>query len=106
MSYRFVHDKRLGIQLPILMLDWEYFHHDTQEEILEKWEGIRGKIPDRIKEVEEQINQNQAALYEEENLQRAYQLNSKIADLASMINDLWIWYRMDESVSAKQLASL
>lgn len=99
MIYHFVYDRRLGIQLPKLADHWEHYHKETQEKILMEWETIRGTIPDRMKQLEEEINRKQAQLYEEENFERSCRLNSEIADLASTINDLWIWYRTNQKIS-------
>jgi gas vesicle protein len=99
LTCQFVYNRRLGIQLPRLAHDWEDYHNEAQEEILMKWETIRGRIPDRMKEIEEEINRKQAELYEEENFERSCRLNSEIADLASTINDLWIWYRTNQKIS-------
>ncbi|RSK28163.1 hypothetical protein EJF36_15440 [Bacillus sp. HMF5848] len=97
----FTFDNRLGIYLPQLNKSWESYDTSTQQTILLHWESIRGKIPDRIKELEEMINSKQAALNKEENFQVSCDLNSDIAELASIINDLWLWYRMNQTVSAK-----
>lgn len=92
MSY-FVYDYRLGILLPKLDKPFENYDKSTQEEIWLKWEQIRGTIPDRIKELEKQINDKQTQLGEEANFDITCKLNTEIAELASIINDLWIWYR-------------
>ncbi|MCF6138220.1 hypothetical protein [Pseudalkalibacillus berkeleyi] len=101
MNYSFHRDDRLGICLPVLNEPWERYSLETQEIILSKWESIRGRIPDRIKEIEQGINTKQLQLNNEENFERSCQLNSDIAELASIINDLWIWYRMDNHLSAR-----
>lgn len=101
MSYSFHRDDRLGICLPVLHEPWERYSLNTQENILTKWESIRGRIPDRIKEIEQGINAKQKQLNNEENFERSCQLNSEIAELASIINDLWIWYRMDNHLSTR-----
>ncbi|WLD92368.1 hypothetical protein [Alkalihalobacillus sp. AL-G] len=101
MTCSFVYDNRLGIKLPELEDTWEDYSKYTQESILSKWESIRGTIPDRIKDIEEEINNKQEQLNAEENFERSCQLNSDIADLASVINDLWIWYRTQNHVSLK-----
>lgn len=95
MNYSFVFQERLGIELLFLEKNWEDYDSRIQFEILEKWEIIRGKIPDRIKEIEQQINQKQQALGEEEDFHRSCQINSQISELASAINDLQIWFRVD-----------
>jgi len=97
----FLFDKRLGIPIPALEKEWEQYTGNTQQEILFHWEKIRGRIPDRIKELEDMINQKQAQLSNEDNFLKSCELNSDIADLASIINDLWLWYRTNQDVSEK-----
>jgi hypothetical protein len=99
MNNIFIFDDRLGIHLPNLERDWEEYSTEEQEQILFQWEKIRGKIPDRIAELEKEINKKQAELGEEFDFNRSCLLNSEIADLASIINDLWIWYRMHGNVT-------
>ncbi|MEY2193444.1 hypothetical protein AB7942_11955 [Neobacillus sp. BF23-41] len=97
----FSFDERLGIQLPDLTMELADYSIETQEEILLYWEQVRGSIPDRIGELEIQINQKQALLSNESNFPRSCQLNTEIAELASIINDLWLWYRANEVLSTK-----
>ncbi|MBY6085411.1 hypothetical protein [Priestia flexa] len=101
MQNMFLYNKRLGISIPVLANSWNEYTPALQEEILIQWEEIRGLIPDRIAEIERKINNKQAALEEEDNFQKSCQLNEEIAELASIINDLWIWYRTDQDISAK-----
>ena len=97
----FSFDQRLGIPLPELTVDWEEYSKETQQEILLHWEQIRGSIPDRIAELEQDINQKQEQLSNENDFPRSCQLNTDIADLASIINDLWLWYRANQTLSTK-----
>lgn len=103
--FSFVTDQRLGIPLPKLDLEWNQYDKKIQQEILLEWEKIRGRIPDRIKEIEEQINRKQAQLNDEANFERSCQLNSEIAEHASTINDLWLWYRMNQHISSPKIHS-
>ncbi len=96
-------DDRLGIQLPLLNKDWHEYGVAEQEGIVAEWEIIRGHIPDRIKELEVSINSRQAQLNVEENFERSCQLNSEISELASIINDLWIWYRTNQNVIEEKI---
>ncbi|MFC0187878.1 hypothetical protein ACFFJY_06225 [Fictibacillus aquaticus] len=89
----FREDERLGIKLPFLKLEWHQYSSEVQEAILLEWENIRGIIPDRIKEIENQINMLQTRLDHEENFPISCELNTSIAHHASVINDLWLWYR-------------
>jgi len=99
MEYEFIYDERLGIHVPSLYNDWEQYNDEIQSKILTDWEDIRGKIPDRIFDLEQLINAKQAKLNNEENFQVSCQLNSEIAELASIINDLWLWFRSSESIT-------
>lgn len=99
----FNHDERLGIPLPALPKDWEHFNENTQHSILLHWENIRGKIPDRIAHLEKEINHRLAELSNESDFMRSCKLNHEIADLASVINDLWIWYRTSEDSKESKL---
>jgi hypothetical protein len=101
MEHLFIYDERLGIPLPKLEKEWEEYSESEQHVILLHWEKIRGRIPDRIVELERIINQKQEELGEENDFRRSCALNSEIAELASIINDLWIWYRMNQTVSSR-----
>ncbi|MFT4414993.1 hypothetical protein ACLM5H_14120 [Fredinandcohnia humi] len=97
----FVLDERLGILLPQLNKEWEEYSEETQQQILLQWEIIRGHIPDRIAEIEDIINNKQEQLGNELNFQRSCELNSEISECASIINDLWLWYRLNQDISSK-----
>ena len=99
MEKYFLYDDHLGIEIPHLQEDWEDIPEKMQHAILLKWEQVRGKIPDRIKELEHYINAKQHHLNNEEDFEISCKLNSEIADLASIINDLWLWYRLTQNVS-------
>lgn len=102
MGQRFVFDERLGISLPNLTLDWEDYSVSEREDIVTRWEIIRGAIPDRVFQFEREINKKQAELFEEDNFQLSCMLNSDIAELASRINDLHIWYRMNQEIETRR----
>ena len=95
----FIYNKRLGIHIPAWTKNWEDYKEVEQRKMIDDWEVIRGKIPDRIKEIENLINCKQSQLEEEENFQKSCSLNSEISLLASTINDLWIWFRTDPQIS-------
>ncbi|MGD8191630.1 hypothetical protein ACQCN2_16740 [Brevibacillus ginsengisoli] len=101
MRYGFELDHRLGIPLPSLKQEWEDYTAEERASILLEWEEIRARIPDRIKELEVIINHKQNALSVEDNFQVSCQLNSEIAELASVINDLHIWFRIQQDHGAK-----
>lgn len=101
MEEHFSFDERLGIEIPVLELHWDDYPIETQQSILFHWEKIRGRIPDRIADIEKIINKKQLQLSDENDFKLSCQLNSEIADLASVINDLWLWYRANQHVSGK-----
>jgi hypothetical protein len=101
MEELFSFDERLGILLPVFTERWDHFSIEKQNRILLFWERIRGSIPDRIAELELIINQKQAQLSDESDFPRSCQLNNEIAEHASIINDLWLWYRANQTVSTK-----
>jgi len=94
-------NERLGILVPDIAMDWDQYSRETQHYILFHWEQIRGSIPDRIADLEQEINHKQGQLSDESDFPRSCQLNSEIAELASIINDLWLWYRTDQNLSTK-----
>ncbi|MHC0037365.1 hypothetical protein [Pseudoneobacillus sp. C159] len=97
----FQFNHRLGIPIPHLVDEWDEYNNETREAILFHWEKIRGSIPDRIADIETEINTKQHQLSNESDFKKSCQLNSEIADLASVINDLWLWYRTNQDLSAK-----
>ncbi|SEM38164.1 hypothetical protein SAMN05192533_102402 [Mesobacillus persicus] len=97
----FKFNKRLGISLPSIGQEWDDIAKETQDDILLHWELIRGSIPDRIADLEASINSKQAELNNESDFIRSCKLNSEIAELASIINDLWLWYRTHQDVTTK-----
>ncbi|MBO9131191.1 radical SAM protein [Bacillus sp. 165] len=103
MEQFFTYDERLGILIPAWKQEWEDIPVNVQNEILLKWEQIRGRIPDRIKELEHGINMKQHELSNEINFEKSCLLNSQIADLASIINDLWLWYRTNQNISTDKM---
>ncbi|GAA0382987.1 hypothetical protein [Bacillus horti] len=101
MSYEFKYDNRLGIALPVLDRDWEEYSLREQATILVEWEAHRSDIPERIKQIEAIINAKQEKLNIEENFIRSCELNHEIADLASTINDLNLWFRIQQDTDTK-----
>ncbi len=105
MNKYFIYDPRLKINLPQLNKQWDMYSVRIQNTILAEWETIRGGIPDRIVELEDEINTKQNSLNQEEDFKRSCELNEEISELASIINDLWIWFRMTQNVSMGKLHS-
>ena len=102
MNHYFLWDDRLGISLPALHQAWDRFSEAERTYIVTKWEDIRGTIPDRVLAFERIINAKQAELFEEEDFERSCGINSDIAELASRINDLHIWYRINQEIENKR----
>lgn len=101
MSYQFEFNHRLGISLPVLDKEWEDYSLEDQDQILVGWETHRSDIPARIKEVEQIIEHRQSDLNHEDNFQHSCEINSKICELASIINDLNIWFRIQQDTDRK-----
>ncbi|RBP03893.1 hypothetical protein [Rossellomorea aquimaris] len=89
----FSYNSRLGIQLPRLSKDWTTYSSQEQEMVLLEWERVRGMIPDRIQEIEVEIERLQTELAQADHFDRSCMINGEISERASEINDLWIWYR-------------
>lgn len=100
MEHYFIFNERLGIATPYIDEDWDEISVYTQQSILLKWEMIRGRIPDQIVILENTIRKKQNQLDNEEDFKISCLLNSDIAELASMINDLWLWYRVNQNISS------
>ncbi|WP_054024156.1 hypothetical protein [Bacillus sp. FJAT-28004] len=100
-AYRFVWNERLRIHIPVLEMEWEQYAAAVQLTIVLQWELIRGTIPDRVKEFEMFINEKQAELFEEDSFEQSCILNYEIADYASRINDLHIWYRLEQQLEPR-----
>lgn len=96
----FQHDERLGIQVPALKREWHDYSMDEKQEMMHRWEMIRGQIPDRIQELEKTINRKQFELDREEDFEQSCRLNTEISELASIINDLWLWFRTVPDVNS------
>lgn len=101
MSAIFRMDERLGIELPCLEKDWTDYTEKERSDILLYWEQIRGTIPEQIKRLEKKIVRKQVQLDEEENFETSCRLNSDIAELASTINDLHIWFRINQEIESR-----
>jgi len=101
LRYAFIHDERLGISLPSIPLEWEEYTSEERADILLAWEEVRATIPDRIIQVEAVIIEKTRQLSEEENFIRSCELNSEIHELASLINDLNIWFRVQQDHDTK-----
>ncbi|PLT27837.1 hypothetical protein [Peribacillus deserti] len=95
MRNNFMYDSRLGISIPDPPYGEDTYTGEEWEDFVLQWEGIKGTIPDRIKEIETIIHTKQNQLSQESNFELSCHINSEIADFASIINDLWLWYRKD-----------
>ena len=97
----FQFDERLGIEIPVIEKEWTSIASHDREQILWKWEQIRGTIPQRIFELERFIIHRQQELDQENNFVRSCTLNSEISEIASRINDLHLWYRTHQDFDVK-----
>lgn len=97
----FIYNERLGIPIPRLKQDFSAYPLEVQNAILIHWEQIRGTIPERITHLESMINHKLNLLNDEDDFEAACTLNYEIAEHASIINDLWIWYRTNQDITGK-----
>jgi hypothetical protein len=95
---QFAWNERLGIAVPALNRDWEQMSRSEQTSVLAVWETIRGTIPDHVKRFEEQITVKQDKLFDEDDFAVSCRLNADIAELASRINSLHIWFRTQQDL--------
>jgi hypothetical protein len=95
---QFQFSERHGISIPCLAEDWDNQSIEQQTAILARWEMIRGNIPDHIMRFESKIRIKQQQLFEEDDFEQSCLINGDIADLASRINDLNIWFRTQQDL--------
>jgi len=100
-NYCFIADHRLGINIPVFQKAWEGYSEKEQEEIIQLWERERAKIPDRIKKIEQEISEKQNVMLHL-SFEAYCELHKKIVDMASIINDLNIWYRTEGTITKKE----
>ncbi|WP_396136212.1 hypothetical protein [Brevibacillus brevis] len=82
-------------------MEWESYSDEERADILLEWEEIRATIPDQIIRIEAVIIEKTKQMSEEENFLRSCELNSEIHELASVINDLNIWFRVQQDHDTK-----
>ncbi len=97
-SFQFVFDKRLGISVPHFDKDWEDYTFEEQHKIIDLWEKERAKIPDRVKEIEQEILDKQEMMFKM-SFEDYVELHKEIVDMSSAINDLNIWFRTHGEIS-------
>lgn len=98
----FSYDRRLGIHLPVMLKEWTMYSSEEQEVILLEWERVRGTIPDRIGEIDVEIERLQEELAQEDDFERSCIINNEISERASEINDLWLWYRTNPEKTKRE----
>jgi hypothetical protein len=98
MDNYFSFNSRIQISVPSLQKKWDDYSIKEQELIVFEWEKIRGSIPDKIKYFESMINKKQEQLNNEADFDKSCALNQEISEFASKINDLWIWYRLEQFI--------
>ncbi|MCM3699854.1 hypothetical protein [Paenibacillus macerans] len=89
----FVYDERLDIHVPLLERPFEEYALEERLSMIEVWEDIRGRIPSKVMVLERAIERMLREMNEESDFEKSCWLNGEIAELASQINDLHIWYR-------------
>ncbi|MFC4767608.1 hypothetical protein [Effusibacillus consociatus] len=101
MNYRFDYDERLGIRLPYLEVEWEELSDQERHDMIMEWEKIKARIPDRIMEIEREINNRQLQASQAEDWDKICKLYEEIYTYASVINDLHIWMRVNQDFDAE-----
>jgi len=101
-GFRFCYNERLGIRLPEIDHAWEEYSESERAHILLEWEQIRGSIPDRVRYFEEHIKRKLEQLSDEEDFASSCRINTDIAELASRINDLHLWYRINQGIEVER----
>lgn len=91
-------DDRLGIPLPEFTVPFEELSTEEQQEIIVTWESIRARIPDRILQFEEVIENILRLVHQEEDWDIIAKHFADISDYASRINELNTWRRVDPSL--------
>lgn len=94
MKKYFVFDQRLDLFVPIKNIPWQALSYDETKAVEVYWETERGKIPTKIKELDRRMEQLQECLSREESFEKACEWNDSLSSLASIVNDLWLWYRI------------
>lgn len=105
--YEFVYNDRLGIRIPVLHQEWVSYTTAEQEAMIAEWERISARIPDRIKELEADIEATQLEAAGEDDWDRFCALYEEIFRIASIINDLNIWAKNDpQTVTPDELEAI
>lgn len=98
----FVLDERLGIRVPAFDREWTAYTHGEQSALIEEWERIKARIPDRIKVLEDEIYVLQLDAAQEEDWDRVCALYEELYRIASIINDLNIWNNLEPHTSSHE----
>lgn len=104
-QYEFKYNERLGIHIPLIYTDWNNISSTEQQQILYRWEQVRSQIPDQIKMFEDEINRRERQLQIEDDFEVFCRLSSEIADYASRVIDLNLWFRTHEEVTSDKVHS-
>ncbi|MEK0314477.1 hypothetical protein VQ071_11510 [Cohnella sp. 56] len=100
---QFVWNERLGIEVPSFDKPWYGMTAEERASVVARWEFVRGRIPDAILAREAQIRRMLDELFEEEDFGRCCSLNREIAEAASVIHDLQIWYRTQQDLEEEDI---
>lgn len=97
-KYEFVYHEKMGIEIPKVYVEWEELTVNERENLIDRWETIRGHIPDRILALDSEVEKLQSRVYQEEDWEEVCRLFDQISSFASTINELNIWYRKQQEV--------
>jgi hypothetical protein len=96
----FRHNDRLCIPLPAFPQPFEEMAPTDQEDVIVVWESIRARIPDRILELEHNIQSHLDTIRETDDWEQIIALFNQISDIASRIAELNTWQRVDPHLTA------
>ncbi|WP_019638808.1 hypothetical protein [Paenibacillus fonticola] len=92
----FVYDDRLDMHVPALDQPFETYNMNERLAMIEEWENIRGQIPTKVMALERLIERKLLEMGNENDFEKSCRINGEIAELASRIHDLQIWYRVSQ----------
>lgn len=90
--FSFEYDERLGVYLPHLEVEYDQMSEEQQYEFELKCQEICSKIPERIRELEQEYMIIYEALKEAEDEDEFLRYNDKMNELSKAISDLNLLY--------------
>ncbi|MBA4492726.1 hypothetical protein ACFO25_09475 [Paenactinomyces guangxiensis] len=91
-AYEIRFDERLGIDRPVLHVDYETLSDEVQQEFEMKCQQICARIPERIKRFEREYMERFEALKEAEDDEIFFNLTDEMNEISKIICDLNILF--------------